>query len=200
MHPHLTHQLALLRQEDLRREATGAGSGKTSATPAPCRIRMLGPDDRHHVEAGFAQLSEATVRARFLGPVKASPRLFAWVDELDGRDRIAVGASHAESGAPLGLARFVRDADDPSRADVAVTVIDGWQRRGVATALMEELARHAARVGIRTFSATTLGENHGALALARKLDGDHIGSVSRGVVTLAFKTASRVSTTERIAE
>jgi GNAT superfamily N-acetyltransferase len=136
------------------------------------------------VEAGFDRLSEATVRARFLGPVKATPRLFDWVDELDGWDQVAVGASHAESGAPLGLARFVRDPDDPTRADAAITVIDAWQRRGVGTALMEKLARRAAAVGITSFSATAFAENRGAQALVRKLGGTRIGPASRGVMSL----------------
>jgi GNAT superfamily N-acetyltransferase len=165
------------------------GATKPAANAVPFRMRALGPADRERVEAGFDQLSEATVRARFLGNVKASPRLFAWVDELDGRDRIAVGASHAVSGAPLGLARFVRDADDPTRADAAITVIDGWQRRGVGTALIEELARRAARVGITTFSATALAENHGVRGLARNLGDTSIGPASRGVVSLDVRLA-----------
>ena len=39
---------------------------------------------------------------------------------------------------PLGVARFVR-RDEPGTAEVAVTVVDDWQGRGVATALLERL-------------------------------------------------------------
>src|SRR3954452_2925396 len=91
-----------------------------------------------------------------------SPRLFTWVDELDGRERIAVGAAHALSGAPLGLARCVRDARDPTRADVAATVLDRWEGRGVGTALMAELARRAAADGVKTFGATIFAANRPA--------------------------------------
>jgi GNAT superfamily N-acetyltransferase len=185
MHPLLTHHLAQLRRDDVRREVIAARGGRTAnGHPVPFRMRALGSEDRKRIEAGFGQLSEATVRARFLGNVRATPRLFAWVDELDGRDRIAVGAAHAESGAPLGLARFVRDAHDATRADVAITVLDGWQRRGVGTALIQELARRAARVGVTTFSATALAENHGARELARKVGDTRIGPASRGVVSI----------------
>src|SRR3954471_1349875 len=101
----------------------------------PLQVRELGPADRGLVETGFRGLSVATIRARFLGLVKMSPRLFTWVDELDGRERIAVGAAHALSGAPLGLARCLRDGRAPPRPDVAATVLDRWQGRGVGTAL-----------------------------------------------------------------
>src|SRR5439155_810023 len=149
----------------------------------PIQVRPLDPGDRAHVEAGFRALGTATIRARFLGLVKASPRLFSWVDELDGRERIAVGASHGDTGAPLGLARCVRDADDPSRAEVAVTVIDEWQGRGIGTALMAELASRAAAEGVTTFAGTVFADNGRARRLAAKLGDACTGVVSRGVVS-----------------
>src|SRR3954451_14467383 len=151
--------------------------------PLPLHIRPLGPADRERIEAGFRELSQATVTARFLSWVKPSPSLFAWVDQLDGRDSVAIGASHAASGSPLGVARYVRFANDPSRADLAVTVVDAWQRRGVGTALLVELARHAADAGIATFSATAFAENRGAQRLAATLGPLRFGPIQAGVVT-----------------
>src|SRR3954470_23483506 len=147
------------------------------------RIRPLGPGDRARVTEGFDRLSPATVNARFLGPVKARPALFAWLDELDGRSRIAVGAAHAESGEPLGVARFVRDARDPGRAEMAVTVVDEWQRQGVGTALLAELARRAAAGGVECFSAMLAADNRAATALLRTLGEPRFGPVRSGVVS-----------------
>jgi RimJ/RimL family protein N-acetyltransferase len=115
--------------------------------------------------------------------VKPRPQLFSWVDELDGHGRVAVGASHAESGAPVGLARYVRYRNDPSRAELAVTVVDAWQKRGVGTALLAEIARHAARAGITTFCATAFAENRGARALVATLGAPRFGPVRSGVVS-----------------
>src|SRR3954451_7484639 len=147
------------------------------------RIRPLGPGDRARVTEGFDRLSPATVHARFLGPVKARPALFAWLEELDGHTRIAVGAMHAESGEPLGLARLVCDPSDRSRAEIAVTVVDEWQRQGVGTALLAELAQHAARVGVDRFSATLAAGNRGAIALLRTVAEPRFGPVLSGVMT-----------------
>jgi GNAT superfamily N-acetyltransferase len=157
--------------------------------PIPMRIRPLGPADRKLVESGFRGLSIATIRARFLGLVKMSPRLFAWVDELDGRERIAVGATHALSGAPPGLARCVRDARDPTRADVAATVLDRWQSRGVGTALVAELARRAAAEGITTFDATVFADNRAARRLASTVGDASSTSTARGITSLEVRIA-----------
>jgi len=52
---------------------------------------------------------------------------------------------------------------------VAVTVIDSWQRRGLGTALLHELAQRAAQEGIRRFTAEILAENRPMLTLAHRL-------------------------------
>jgi GNAT superfamily N-acetyltransferase len=151
--------------------------------PPLLRIRSIGPADRDRVEAGFRRLSDATIQARFLSKVKPGPRLFAWVDELDGVERVAVGASHAESGELLAVARYVRCRDDRSSAELAVTVLDGYQRRGVGTALLADVARRAAQAGITTFCATAFAENRGARALAATLGAPRFGPVRSGVVS-----------------
>jgi GNAT superfamily N-acetyltransferase len=39
-------------------------------------------------------------------------------------------------GRGVGIARYIRDAEDPQAAEVAVTVLDHWQRRGLGTELL----------------------------------------------------------------
>lgn len=55
---------------------------------------------------------------------------------------MAVGpepATVTTAPAGVGIARYVRSADDPHAADIAVTVIDDWQRRGFGSALLTQL-------------------------------------------------------------
>jgi hypothetical protein len=63
------------------------------------------------------------------------------------------------------VARFVRlDADAPV-AEVAVTVVDGWQRRGLGTLLLERLSERARAEGIERYTALVSGENRAIVGL-----------------------------------
>ena len=186
MHPHVTGELARLHQADLRDAVVAARGRPVPARAAPVAIRMrsVAPSDRPHVERAFERLSRATIVSRFLGLVKPTPRLFDWIDELDGHDRAAVAAIDADTGTPLGLARWARLADDPTSADVAITVVDRWQHRGVGTALAGELARRARLAGITTFRATALAENRVPRLLMARLGEPCFGATRGGVVSM----------------
>ncbi len=61
----------------------------------------------------------------------------------------------------VGVARYVRDPDEPKQAEVAVTVQDEWQGRGVGTALLSMLARRARDNGVERFTGVCLAGNRG---------------------------------------
>jgi len=69
----------------------------------------------------------------------------------------------------LAVARFIKDRSDPCTADVAVTVADDWQHRGLGSALLQQLAERATDEGVRWFTATVLETNHEVVALLRKV-------------------------------
>jgi RimJ/RimL family protein N-acetyltransferase len=69
----------------------------------------------------------------------------------------------------IAVARFVRLADDPTAAEVAIVVADDWQRRGVGTQLTELLAERARQSGIRRFTATMSSDNVAAHRLMSRL-------------------------------
>ena len=48
----------------------------------------------------------------------------------------------------IAVARCMRDGKDESHAEVAITVADNWQHRGVGEMLIIELARNAWEAGI----------------------------------------------------
>ena len=52
---------------------------------------------------------------------------------------------------------------------MAIVVADDWHRRGVGTALTEQLAAEARRLGIRRFTATMAADNVPAHKLMHKL-------------------------------
>jgi acetyltransferase len=71
----------------------------------------------------------------------------------------------------LGVARFVRLAEDPEAAEFAVVVGDPWQGEGLGTELLERLADVAVEHGVGRFTATVLAENGPAHTLLRRLAG-----------------------------
>ena len=71
-----------------------------------------------------------------------------------------------------GFARYVRDRDDPRTAEIAVTVIDDWQGRGLGTELLTRLSERACQEGIRRFTAAVAADNAATAGLLRTFGGD----------------------------
>ena len=69
---------------------------------------------------------------------------------------------------PGAVARFVRGAE-AGEAELSVVVIDDWQRRGVASALLTRLVERARESGIDHFVALVLDQNSEAVELAERL-------------------------------
>ncbi len=133
-------------------------------------IRALRSDDGPGLAEAFEQLSETSRYRRFFA-VKPhlSQQSLAYFTDVDHHDHEALVAVAPGSGQLTGVARFIRDPRKPDQAEVAVTVIDSWQRRGVGTVLLRELAQRAAEEGIRHFTAEILAENRPMLTLAHRL-------------------------------
>jgi GNAT superfamily N-acetyltransferase len=132
------------------------------------RLRPLTPADRTFYLAGFEHLSPESRRLRFFGPKPSlSEAEVDYFIDVDHHDHEAIVATALGQG--LGVARYIRDRNDPQVADVAVAVVDGWQRRGVGTALLGHLAERAQEEGIDRLRAQVLPSNQGMLALLRRL-------------------------------
>jgi RimJ/RimL family protein N-acetyltransferase len=130
--------------------------------------RPLEPTDREAYLEGFGRLSPESRYLRFAGP---KPRLtaadLAYLLDVDHDRHEALVAFECRSGCGVGVARYVRLPGDPSAADVAVTVLDAWQGRGVGRHLLTLLTRRAAEAGITRLHADALRENRRALRMLR---------------------------------
>jgi GNAT superfamily N-acetyltransferase len=116
-------------------------------------IRPCEPADASLVKEGFEELSAVERYRRFLFNrpriSDAEARELTTVDP----DHEALGAIDPETGVGVGLARYVRDDEEPTSAVAAVIVVDKWQGRGVATRLLQRLAERALAAGIERFDA-----------------------------------------------
>jgi GNAT superfamily N-acetyltransferase len=139
-----------------------------------CRVllRPVVPEDKERLVQGLDRLSPASRYRRFMTAVaRIPPKQLAYFTELDYVNHYAVGAiTLDEPGAPgVGVARYVRLVEEPEVAEVAVTIIDEYQGRGLGKLLLRALAAVAAEHGIQTFQAEIMGDNHGARALVTGL-------------------------------
>jgi RimJ/RimL family protein N-acetyltransferase len=140
--------------------------------PAPqaedVTIRRLTPADLTLLTEYFSDLDLETRWARFhgIGP-KHPARRFAALD--DGVWFIATIASPSTVVAEAGWRRL---HDRDSAADIAVSVAPAFQRRGLATRLLAEVARDAEAHGIRSCEARVSPANRAARALLDRLNPD----------------------------
>ena len=74
---------------------------------------------------------------------------------IDNRDQFAwaVFALDEPDQPGVGLARFIRLPDHPATAEVAVTILAGYRRRGIGTLVVAKLVEAARARGIDTFVA-----------------------------------------------
>ena len=136
-------------------------------------IRQVRPDDKRLIAEGIERLSPESRYRRFFRPLdRLSERDLVYLTEIDHTDHEALAAIDPETGALVGVARYVRGAE-PHLAEVSVAVGDPWQHRGVATALLERLVERAREAQITQFVALVLDENVDAIKLFEHLVPGH---------------------------
>jgi RimJ/RimL family protein N-acetyltransferase len=135
-------------------------------------IRPIRPDDKALLADGLRRLSPQSAQRRFLTPKRSFSRAeLRYLTEVDGRDHVALVVEYLADPVRrlIAVGRFVRLQDDLEAADVAFTVADDWQGRGVGSLLGEKLAAEARLLGIRRFTATMASDNVPAHRLMAKL-------------------------------
>jgi GNAT superfamily N-acetyltransferase len=139
---------------------------------APVVIRPIRPDDKGMLSDGLRRLSPQSAQRRFLTPKRSFSRAeLRYLTEVDGRDHVALVAEYPchPTRRLIAVARFVKLADRPDAAEVAVTVADEWQGRGLGSLLGKHLSHLARNRGITRFTATMASENTPAHRLMAKL-------------------------------
>lgn len=138
------------------------------------RVRPLVPADREWLALGVQELSEQARYSRFLAPVRtlSASVLRRLVDTVDNERHVALVVLEApETGpeAPVGVARYVRLATDATCAEVAVTVVDRHQGKGLGSLLCDLLVQRACETGVGCFSATMASTNRASQRLLLRL-------------------------------
>ena len=128
------------------------------------RIRQVRPGDVQALARAYARLGEESRYRRFFtARPELSDSFLHAAAEVDHENHEALVALPLLSGEIVGECRFVRLPDRQDTADLAVTVVDAWQGRGLASALLARLSARALEVGIAYFTAEILAENRTVL-------------------------------------
>ena len=162
-------------------------------TPAVLRdgsevlIRPVRGSDAPLLADGFARLSARSRQMRFLTTKHTlSAAELRFFTEVDHYDHEAIGALSPADGRGVGIARYIRDPGDPKIADIAVTIADDWQGRGLGTELLARLSGRARQAGIRRFTATVA---YGNAAMARLLQNMGAELAGYGPGTVDYEVA-----------
>lgn len=147
-------------------------------------VRPLTSGDADELATGFGRLSARSRYQRFFTAMPSlSAAQLAYLTRIDHHDHEALVAVIPATGEIVGVARFVRSHDRPDAAEIAVTIADSWQRRGVGAQLLHRLADRARQEGISRLTADILSDNRAMLALLRQLG--HVSVEPDGTTTAA---------------
>jgi len=185
-------------------------------------IRPIRPEDRHLMTAAFTQLSPESRYQRFFAPVeRLSESDLTYLTDIDHHDHEALVAVDPEDGGLVAVGRYVctsRLGDEGGtgksgtlkpaglragtlkEAEVAVIVGDPWQGKGLATALLQRLARRASEEGVDYFLALVLEDNDGANELFRNLvaDASEVSEGDPGTVEIRIELPAQESFSESV--
>jgi protein lysine acetyltransferase len=156
-------------------------------------VGRLTPADAPLLADAFSRLSEESRRLRFLGP---KPELTSselrYLTEVDGHRHEALCAIDPATGQGVAVGRYVVDAADPRRAEVAITVTDDWQRRGVGKLLLTRLADRAREEGIGRFTALVSYDNRNMRMLLARVDAPaRVSHVRDGIAEYEIELAPK---------
>jgi GNAT superfamily N-acetyltransferase len=164
-------------------ELTLVGAPVQLADGAQVRLRPIRRADTEQLQRGFDRLSSESRYRRFLCPMDTlSDQMAAYLTEVDHHDHEAIVALAEKSGEGVGVARYVRYRDRPEVAELAVTVADDWQNRGLGTLLVQVLSARARAEGITSFSALMLASNQEMLELLEGLGPVRVVDREQGTV------------------
>ena len=147
-------------------------------------LRPIRPEDESMGRDMFATLSKETLRVRFFGAPSITHDFLVRFCNIDYDREIAINAEIEKDGKRriIGGCRLILDPDS-GKALFAILVHDDYRRMGLGAKLIDILVGIAKEKQLDEIYGEVLSENHGMLALCRKL-GFEVSLGSQGVSTV----------------
>jgi len=131
-------------------------------------IRPMRLTDTEIATDFIRHLSPQTKNHRFLGGIgELSPQNVKHLVDVDGHQTMAFVATIQVNGEEkaIGVSRFAQDTINDAH-EMAITVADAWQNKGIGMRLTQQLIEYAKSHGIRRFYSLDMAENGAMRALA----------------------------------
>lgn len=151
-------------------------------------IRALRPEDRQDMLAAIDRTSAQSLQRRFFAPKRGfSEQELAFFMNIDFDNHVALVAQIDENGGPViaGGGRYI--VGQQCRAELAFVVVDQYQGKGIATALLRHLIAIAREAGLQQLTAEVLAENAAMLKVFKAFGFHFEPSHDPGVRHLALK-------------
>ncbi len=137
-------------------------------------VRPILPIDTPLIAEGLSGLSESNRFARFgIGIDSLSSQELKYLSEVDHRTHVAWGATI--EGEPAGVGRYFVIPEEGC-AELALTVVDKFQRKGLGRALFDVLTAVARHDGLPSFCFEISSSNEPVIRLLRGLTGQETSS------------------------
>jgi RimJ/RimL family protein N-acetyltransferase len=141
----------------------------------PILLRPITAADRACLIQAWPHLSEQSRYLRFFAPIRdLSDKQLDYLTDLDQRDHVAWGALHPADDelSGIGVGRFIRMKEEPHTAEIAITMIDPYQQRGVGSVLFALMYLRAMEEEVTTLRAFLLPKNQPLTQRLQALGGE----------------------------
>lgn len=152
-------------------------------------VRLLRKTDKEALQEGFSKLSNTTKRFRFLStPQKLSNQELQYLTNIDNKNHLAVCAYIKQNDKEIGVgvARYIRLLKNSNKAEIAITIVDEYQKIGIGKILIEEIIKHAKENKISTFEANAFYFNNTILGIINNYN-YKITSTEEGVLKIEIQ-------------
>jgi GNAT superfamily N-acetyltransferase len=133
-------------------------------------VRAISPQDADRLQAYMRKLSGPTRRNRFLGAVnELTSKELERLTHMGGPGELALIAFGGAGGDAAMIAEAIQAiVPQGQHCEIALSVTDAWQRKGVGTLLLSHMECRARLLGARYLVGDVLRTNDAMKALARK--------------------------------
>jgi RimJ/RimL family protein N-acetyltransferase len=162
-------------------------------------IRAIRTDDKKRIAEAFKNLESESIYTRFFGHKRTlTDEELKTATEVDFENTVALVVTIPRDGDEetiIAAGRYVLydTSNGPRSAEIAFTVEEDYQGKGIASRILRHLIDIARKKGVSRFEAIVLPENKAMLAVFARSQFPMEKSFEEGVVHVSILLSSEIS-------